>query len=135
MNQVLRPGPTNRSVLLCYRTGPSHPQYFPQVTGSRTWPSGCLFQGLFSRFAIAVGHVSEAGGIVQECEVKTADGAVALLGDDDLGFASQGGVVLLVDLFAEDEHDEVGVLLDRAGLTKIGKLGTVVAAAAFRSAA
>src|SRR5712671_891763 len=88
-------------------------------------------EGLFAGFVVAVGHVGKTGGIVQECQVEAADGTVALFGDDDLSFASEGWIVLFVNLFAEDKHDEVGVLLDGAGLTQIGKLGPMVAAATF----
>ena len=59
----------------------------------------------------------------------------ALSGDDDFGAAFEVGIVLLVNLFAEDEHDHVGILLDRAGLAQIGELRPVVAAPAFGSAA
>src|SRR5437660_14639 len=66
------------------------------------WPAGCLLPPLFSGLIIPAGHVREAGRIVQERQVKSADGAVALLGDDDFSFAFEGGVVLFVDFFAED---------------------------------
>ena len=53
--------------------------------------------------------------------------------DNDLGFALQFGIVLLVDLFAEDEHHEIGVLLGRTRFAQVGELRTMIAATAFRS--
>ena len=91
--------------------------------------------GLLAGFVIAFEHVGKTGRIVEECEVEFADGAVALLGNNDLGAALEVGVVLLVDLFAEDKHNNVGVLLDGAGFAEVGELGAMVAAAAFGSAA
>src|SRR5215470_1205504 len=44
------------------------------------------------------GAVFEAGAGVQERQLDVADGAVALLGDDDFGEAFEVGVVFLVDL-------------------------------------
>ena len=54
--------------------------------------------------------------------------AVALLGDDDLGLALGLGVfvavlVLVVVAVAVDEGDDIGVLLDGAGLAEIGQQG------------
>ena len=54
----------------------------------------CLLAG----FAVATGQVGEARRIVQEREVEFADGAVALLGDDDFGSALEFGIVLLRSL-------------------------------------
>ena len=50
-----------------------------------------------------------------------------MLGDDDLGHAPIGGV-LVVDLVAVDEHDDVGVLLDGARLAQVRQHGPLVAA-------
>src|SRR5436853_7746545 len=91
--------------------------------------------GVFPRLRVAPGEVREAGGIVQEREVEFPDWSIALLGNDDLGFAAKLGIVLLVDLFAKDKHNNVGVLLDGAGLAEIAELRTMVAAATFGSAA
>ena len=78
--------PTKRSVLDVAQNRSTHPQYFPQV-GARYLARRMPLQGLFSGLVVAVGHVGEAGGIVEECQVKPADGAVALLGNNDFGFA------------------------------------------------
>src|SRR5688500_4897728 len=77
--------------------------------------------------------IEELGDVVAEDELEVADGAVALLGDDDLGDALLFRV-LVVDLVAVDEAHQVGVLLDRAGFTQIGELRAVVAGALFRAA-
>src|SRR3979411_187182 len=61
----------------------------------------------------------KSGAVFDECHSDLADRTVALLGDNDLGFALDVGIVLLVDLFAEDEHYEVGILLDRTGFTQV----------------
>ena len=50
----------------------------------------------------------------QEGHLDPADGAIALFGNDDFRTPLQFGVVPLLDVFAEEEHDQVGVLLDRA---------------------
>src|ERR1035441_5627974 len=63
------------------------------------------------------------------------NGPVALLGNNDFGAALQVGVVLLVELFAEDEHDHIGVLLNRPRFAQIGELRPVIPAPAFGSAA
>ena len=57
-----------------------------------------------------------------------ADRAVALLGDDDLGGALLGGLV--VDDGAVEEHDHVGILLDGAGFAQVGHHRPLVAARA-----
>ena len=72
---------------------------------------------------------------MQKCQLDAADRAVALFGDDDFGEAFEVGIVFLVDLFAEDEGDDVGVLFDGARLAQIGELQPMVSAPAFRSAA
>ena len=70
-----------------------------------------------------------------ECQVHFAGGAVALLGNNQLGAALQVGVVLLVDFLAEDECHHVGILLDGSRFAQIGQLRTVIAAPALRRAA
>ena len=57
--------------------------------------------------------------------------AVALLCDDDLGFALQVFVLAVVVFFAVDEADDVGVLLDGAGFAEVGEHGALVAGALF----
>ena len=69
---------------------------------------------------------------LDEGELGGADGTVALLADDDLGDPLGRLVRLAVRvailLFAEDEHDDVGVLLEGAGLAEVGELRAVVGA-------
>src|SRR5271157_1068331 len=67
--------------------------------------------------------------------MELADGTIALLGNDDFSTAFEIGIVLLVNLLAEDKQDHVGILLDGAGFAEVGELRAVVAAAAFGSAA
>jgi len=55
----------------------------------------------------------EAGLLLQERQLDSPGGPVALLADDDLRHAGVLGR-LLVHLLAEDEHDDVRVLLQRA---------------------
>src|SRR5271166_3974642 len=87
-------------------------------------------------YVIALGRqVLEARGRVLEGQLDEAGGTVALFGDDEFGDAFEVGIVLLVDLFAEDEGHDVGVLLDGAGFAQVGELWTMVASAAFGSAA
>src|SRR3546814_18176292 len=89
-------------------------------------------------------EVAEPRGVAVEGELPRADRAVALLGDDHLGFAIGALAAFLpalqalvelvvvlavalgrlgalnVILVAVDEHDDVSVLLDRAGLAQVG---------------
>ena len=51
---------------------------------------------------------------MDERRVRHADGPVALLAHDDLRDALHFFLVLLVDLFAEEEDDRVRILLERA---------------------
>src|SRR2546421_10086354 len=54
---------------------------------------------------------------LQERELDPVGRPVPVLGEDHLGQALLVGVLVVV-LVAVDEHDEVGVLLDRAGLAQ-----------------
>src|SRR5262249_1449770 len=85
--------------------------------------------------AVFLRTVFEAGAGMQERQFDHADRAVALLGDDDFGEAFKVGVVFLVDLFAEDEGEDGGFLLNGARVAQIGELRTMVPAPAFGSAA
>src|SRR5436190_15823354 len=77
--------------------------------------------------------VEELGDVVAEDELEVADGAVALLADDDLGDALLLGV-LVVDLVTVDECHEIGILLDRSRLAEVGELRAVVAGALLGAA-
>src|SRR6185295_2514891 len=108
--------------------------------------------------AAAMGQVFVAGEIGEfrhfafEVERHRADRAVALLGDEDVGGISNLLAVLLpalhpfvelldrfiltllrfgalvIVLLAIDEHDDVGILLDRAGFAQVGELRPLVLA-------
>src|ERR1700681_108772 len=75
-------------------------------------------------------QVLEAGVGLVEVEVHEPGWTVALLADDDLGASLQGVSVLVggpvVHLLPEDEHNQIGVLLDRAGFAKIRQLRSLV---------
>src|SRR6476661_3039353 len=62
-------------------------------------------------------HVGELRVTREEREHDVADGTVPVLGDDDVGLARTLGVAVVV-LVAVDEHDDVRVLLDLAGLAE-----------------
>ena len=75
---------------------------------------------------ITVGEVAEKGVFGDPANFDGSRGAVALLGDDDFGFAFRIGVGVAVAFavvvaFAVDEGDDVGVLLDGAGLAEVGE--------------
>ena len=55
------------------------------------------------------------------------EAAVAVLGDDQVGDPLALGLLVVV-LVAVDEHHEVGVLLDRAGLAQVREHGPLVRA-------
>src|SRR6266516_5710027 len=69
----------------------------------------------------------ESGVLFQEGKLDLARRPVALLTDDDLGDALVLGL-LVIDLIAVDEDDQVGVLLDRTAFAEIRQLRDAVAA-------
>ncbi len=79
---------------------------------------------------LGAGAVFEPGELFEEGEGDVADGAVALLGDDEGGFAF-GFLFLLVAVgvvfLADEEGDDIGVLLDAAGLAEIAEAGAAFA--------
>jgi hypothetical protein len=103
----------------------------PAVARSLRDVNRCLLAG----FVVAFEQIREARRIMQEGEIELADGTISLLGDDDFGAAFEVGIVLLIDLFAENEHDDVGVLFNRARFAQVRELWTMIASAAFGSAA
>src|SRR3954462_12890949 len=72
-------------------------------------------------------EAEEARVLALEGQRDVAKAAVAVLGDDEVGLARAVGVLVVV-LVAVDEHDEVGVLLDLAGLTQVGEHRALVGA-------
>ena len=62
--------------------------------------------------------VLEAHVLLEEAELHGPGGAVALLGDDDLGGVLVGGVRVVV-LVPVEHHDDVRVLFYRPALAKI----------------
>src|SRR5579859_3498458 len=91
----------------------------------------CL-SSVLSRWRSAFHQILKAGGVLQESQLQASSWTIALLGDDDLGYAFDLGRNLLaahVVLLAENESDHVGVLLDRSRFAQIGKLWTLLALA------
>ena len=78
-------------------------------------------------------EVFESGEVGEVGEFDGAGRAVALLGDDDLGLALDVFVFAVVVLFAVDEGDDVGVLLDGAGFAEVGEQRFFVAGALLRA--
>src|SRR5205814_3573741 len=76
-------------------------------------PCSLLLEG------VGVLEVGEAREAAEEGEIHPSDRAVALLADDDLGAALRLLLVRRVHLFAVDEEDHVGVLLDRARFAQV----------------
>src|SRR3989442_11402904 len=76
----------------------------------------------------------KAGKFAQKRKLYSAGGTIALLCNDQFGKA---GIFVrrFVNFFAVDEHDQIRILLDRAGFTQIRELRFVVALALFGSAA
>src|SRR5690606_40491147 len=85
--------------------------------GNTGWKVGD--RGLLAAAKVILGEVFKAGVLAEERQAAGADGAVALLADDHLGDALVLGI-LVVDLVAVDEQDDVGVLLDGAGFPQVG---------------
>src|SRR3954468_15553949 len=84
------------------------------AAGRRAWSGGAL-------------QAQEARVLALEGERHVPEAAVAVLGDDEVGLARAVGVLVVV-LVAVDEHDEVGVLLDLAGLAQVGEHRALVGA-------
>src|SRR6516162_1165183 len=71
----------------------------------------------------------KTGEAAPENELDLVGRAVALFGDKDIGHVALfGGGVEIEEIAAIDEHDNVGVLFDRAGFVKIGQLGAALVA-------
>src|SRR5215207_11583992 len=70
-------------------------------------------------------HVGKARERLEERQPAHPGGPVPVLRHDDLGLAPVGRVVV-VHVVAVDEHDDVGVLLDRPGLAEVGQHGALV---------
>src|SRR5467141_2034443 len=81
------------------------------------------------RLRAADGEVFEARVLANEGELHDAGGAVALLGDDQFRHAlvvCRGLRLVAVHVLTVDEDDDVGVLLEGAGLPQVGELRPVI---------
>ena len=58
-----------------------------------------------------------------------------MFGNNNLRLALEVGIVLLVNFLAKDEHHQVGVLFDGAGLAQVGELRTMIASTALGGSA
>src|SRR3954463_440998 len=94
------------------------------VSNSRPQPRQRAASGLLLLEAGELGIAADEG------DVEVADRSVAMLRDDHFGDALLRvvGVVAVVVLLAVEEHDEVGVLLDRARLAQVGEHRPLVVA-------
>jgi hypothetical protein len=78
------------------------------------------------------GGVLEAGIFLEESQRHIASGAVSLFGDDESGLAGGfffGFLVFSVIFVADEESDDVGILLDGAGFAEIAEARTAGAGA------
>src|SRR3954454_10589881 len=105
---------------------PSSPHWAPMTTspGMRL----CRIGRGSERGAVLGQQVHELGELAAEDELDAVDRAVAVLGDDELGDARLLGLLRFVVLVAVDEHDQVRVLLDGAGLAQVGEDRALVGA-------
>ena len=69
----------------------------------------------------------EGGGIFVEIELNATDRTVSVFGDDDVDDVFVGSVGFGA-VFAVEEHDDVGVLFDRARLSQVGKFRHLIGA-------
>src|SRR5437868_14813644 len=74
------------------------------------------------------GHGGEARVVALEAHRDAVDRAGSVLGDDDVGLARPVGLAVAVGVGPVEQHDDVSVLLDRAGLTQVGELRGLVGA-------
>jgi len=72
---------------------------------------------------------------VQEDQIHGADRAVALLGEDQLRQAAKVLAIAVINLLAEDEPDQIGILLDGSRFTQVAELWTVIALSRLHGAA
>src|SRR6476620_9188021 len=105
---------------------PSSPHWAPMTTSPGMRP--CRIGRRSERGAILRQQVHELGKLAAEDELDPVDRAVAVLGDDELRDARFLGLLRVVVLVAVDEHDEVRVLLDGAGLAQVGEDRALVGA-------
>ena len=93
--------------------------------------------GRAARQQVGVVDVGEARLVFQEAQLDVGHGAVAVLGDDQLGHARRGhSVLVLVDAVVFGtvyEGHDVGVLLDGARLAQVRQLRPLRARRATRS--
>src|SRR5512132_2035104 len=80
---------------------------------------GALARRLLERLLLAR-PVGELRVVLEEDEADRAYGAVAVLGEDQLGAAGILGLGVVV-VVAIEEADDVGVLLDRPGFAQVGE--------------
>src|SRR5437660_12896284 len=73
-----------------------------------------------------LGKRFESGAAFQERHPYFSDGTIALFSNNELGLTLQLRIVRLVDFFAENKHDQVGILLNRSRLAQVGELRTVI---------
>src|SRR5690606_22344315 len=82
-----------------------------------------------SRHGFVAGDGLEARALTPEVQLHDPGGAIPLLTDDEFGLALDLSLLRFcrrhVVLRAIKEHDQIGVLLQRAGLPEIGELGSV----------
>ena len=85
---------------------------------------------------MAIIYFEEFQAVWIDAEIYISGRTVTMLGYDELGhielavFCGELGIVLII---AVDKHDDVGILLDGAGISKVGELRSV-AVAGFDSA-
>ncbi len=72
-------------------------------------------------------QIPESGELRLEQQLHSADGAVAVLGQDHFGDAAVGGFGVVV-LVAINHQHEVGVLFDRARFPEVAEHGPFVGA-------
>src|SRR6516164_6083018 len=75
------------------------------------------------------GSLFKAGQAAAEDELDLVGRTVALFGDEDVGHVALfGRGVEIEEIWAVDEHDDVGVLFDRTGLAEVGELRAALVA-------
>src|SRR5690606_37327439 len=120
--RLLGPELRGRALSQLVACGPYHPAARRTLaTGGfrRRRPVGSASVGRGPVSVVVAGVVLEAGVLPDEGQPGRVDRAVALLADDDLGDALLVGIGV-VDLVAINEHDDVGILLDRARFAQVG---------------
>src|SRR5579872_3640234 len=89
----------------------------------------------FRHIAQILGAIFKLGEVMKKDQIYLADGAIALFSYQKFSQTAQVFTIALVNLFAENEADQIRILFDGAGFAKIAQLRSMIPLPGFRGAA